>query len=167
MADDIDDLLDEFDDLLDKSRSSIKTKQKPSGKNNSSSRKATRNEDKNLKRLTFSLPEFSPLFRIVFAVSFFMHWMVCIVFFSFLTLQTLYLLKFTGEKYWPRRITRYDPRGPRVYGRWTWHSWTKRQGKTNKYTYSECLNCKRKIKRMSVFPLWRSHTFYQIFVPTT
>lgn len=48
MADDIDDLLDEFDDLLDKSRSSIKTRQKPSGKNNSS-RKATRNEDKNLK----------------------------------------------------------------------------------------------------------------------
>jgi len=73
MADDIDDLLDEFDDLLDKSRSSIKTKQKPSGKNNSSSRKATRNEDKKEKRLTFSLPEFSPLFRIVFAVSFFMH----------------------------------------------------------------------------------------------
>lgn len=59
MADDIDDLLDEFDDLLDKSRSSIKTKQKPSGKNNSSSKKATRNEDKNLNRLTFSLPAFS------------------------------------------------------------------------------------------------------------
>lgn len=76
MADDIDDLLDEFDDLLDKSRSSIKTKQKPSSKNNSSSKKATRNEVKNLKRLTFSLPafsEFSPLFRIVFAVSLFMH----------------------------------------------------------------------------------------------
>ena len=79
MADDIDDLLDEFDDLLDKSRSSIKTKQKPSGKNNSS-RKATRNEDKNLKRLTFSLPAFSeffPLFRIVFVLFYALNVMYC------------------------------------------------------------------------------------------
>lgn len=49
MADDIDDLLDECDDLLDKNRSSIKPKQKPSSKNISSSKKATRNEDKNLR----------------------------------------------------------------------------------------------------------------------
>lgn len=55
MADDIDDLLDECDDLLDKSRSSIKPKQKPSSKNISSSKKATRNEDKNLRRLAVSL----------------------------------------------------------------------------------------------------------------
>ena len=55
MADDIDDLLDEFDDLLDKSRSSIKPKQKSSSKNISSSKKVTRNEDKNLKRLAVTL----------------------------------------------------------------------------------------------------------------
>ena len=74
MADDIDDLLDECDNLLDKSRSSIKPKQKPSSKNNSSSKKATRNEDKNLKRLVVSLrafqsfPRYSEYF---FAVSFY------------------------------------------------------------------------------------------------
>ena len=58
MADDIDDLLDECDDLLDKSRSSIKPKQKPSSKNISSSKKATRRDDKNLKRLAVSLQAF-------------------------------------------------------------------------------------------------------------
>lgn len=153
MADDIDDLLDECDDLLDKSRSSIKPKQKPSSKNISSSKKATRNEDKNLRRLAVSLralQSFPRYSEYILPFSFICIVMASIDFFL-LILQTLCLLKFTGEKYWSG-ITRYDPR---VYGRRTWHSWTKWWGKTNKYTYSVCLNCKRKIKRMSAFPLWR------------
>lgn len=63
MADDIDDLLDEFDDLLDKSRSSIKPKQKSSSKTISSSKKVTRNEDKNLKRLAVTLRTFQSFSR--------------------------------------------------------------------------------------------------------
>lgn len=74
MADDIDDLLDEFDDLLDKSRSSIKPKQKSSSKTISSSKKVTRNEDKNLKRLAVTLRTFQSFSRYSDAILFYVHW---------------------------------------------------------------------------------------------
>ena len=85
MADDIDDLLDECDDLLDKSRSSIKPKQKPSSKNISSSKKATRHEDKNLKRSAVSLWAFLSFHRYskyFFLFSFMCNGMASIDFFS-------------------------------------------------------------------------------------
>lgn len=77
MADDIDDLLDEFDDLLDKSRSSIKPKQKSSSKNISSSKKVTRNEDKNLKRLAVTLRAFQGFFPAI--PNIFCRFLLCVL----------------------------------------------------------------------------------------
>lgn len=53
MADDIDDLLDECETKF--CHSSNKTKQKPASKNSSSTKKATTNDDKKLKRLAVNL----------------------------------------------------------------------------------------------------------------
>ena len=52
MADDIDDLLDECETKF--FHSPNKPKQKPTSKNNSTTKKATRNDDKKLKRLAWS-----------------------------------------------------------------------------------------------------------------
>ena len=154
MADDIDDLLDEFDDLLDKSRSSIKPKQKSSSKNISSSKKVTRNEDKNLKRLAVTLRAFQGFFPAI--PNIFCRFLLCvlgrhplILLFNSSNVMPFNLssqVKNTDRDELHDMIRECMDDGPDI------PELSTKVTLTNilHFTYS---SCKRKMKRMSVFPL--------------